>query len=81
MIVPIECEFRSISESVSARRIRCFHFSHRLLSHALWLVGHSGVIFDEELKDQPYPQRTALLRGKVLADYLRTLQEKQMTKP
>lgn len=34
-----------------------------------------GAVFDEELKDQPYPQRTVLLRATVLADYLRTLQE------
>jgi hypothetical protein len=35
-----------------------------------------GVVFDEELKDQPYTQYTGLLRAQVLADYLRSLQQK-----
>jgi mono/diheme cytochrome c family protein len=34
-----------------------------------------GVIFDEELKDQPYTQYTGLLRSQVLADYLRSIQQ------
>jgi mono/diheme cytochrome c family protein len=34
-----------------------------------------GVVFEEELKDQPYPQYTGLLRSRVLADYLRSLQQ------
>jgi hypothetical protein len=34
-----------------------------------------GVVFDEELKDQPYTQYTGLLRAQVLADYLRTIQQ------
>jgi hypothetical protein len=34
-----------------------------------------GVVFDAELKDQPYPQYTGLLRAQVLADYLRSLQQ------
>ncbi len=33
-----------------------------------------GIIFDEELKDEPYPRYTGLLRARVLANYLRTLQ-------
>jgi hypothetical protein len=35
-----------------------------------------GVIFEEELKDQSYAQYTGLLRSRVLADYLRSLQQK-----
>jgi mono/diheme cytochrome c family protein len=34
-----------------------------------------GVIFDEELKDQPYTGYTVLLRSQVLADYLRSIQQ------
>jgi hypothetical protein len=34
-----------------------------------------GVIFEEELKDRSYPQYTGLLRSRVLADYLRSLQQ------
>lgn len=34
-----------------------------------------GVVFDEELKDQPYTQYTGLLRAQVLADYLRSIQQ------
>ena len=33
-----------------------------------------GIIFDEKFKDEPYPRYTGLLRARVLADYLRTLQ-------
>lgn len=33
-----------------------------------------GVVFDQDLKDSPYPLRTRLLRGQVLADYLRDIQ-------
>jgi mono/diheme cytochrome c family protein len=35
-----------------------------------------GVIFDQELEEQPYRKYTVLLRAKVLADYLRSLQVK-----
>jgi len=34
-----------------------------------------GVVFEEELKDQPYTQYTGLLRSRVLADYLRSIQQ------
>ncbi len=34
-----------------------------------------GTVFEEELKDQPYSKYTALLRSRVLADYLKTLQQ------
>jgi hypothetical protein len=30
---------------------------------------------EEELKDQPYTQYTGLLRSRVLADYLRSIQQ------
>ena len=35
-----------------------------------------GVIFEEELKDQPYSGYTGLLHSRVLADYLRSIQQK-----
>jgi hypothetical protein len=34
-----------------------------------------GVIFEEELKDQSYPHYTGLLHARVLADYLRSIQQ------
>ena len=34
-----------------------------------------GAVFDEELKDDPYGSYTGLLRAKVLAEYLATLQQ------
>jgi hypothetical protein len=33
-------------------------------------------VFEEELKDARHPRRTALLKTLVIAEYLRTLQEK-----
>jgi mono/diheme cytochrome c family protein len=33
-----------------------------------------GVVFDEELKEEPFGTRVRLLRAQVLAEYLRTLQ-------
>lgn len=35
-----------------------------------------GDVFDAELAGQPYRQRQSLLRAQVLADYIRTLQER-----
>jgi len=34
-----------------------------------------GVVFEEELKDQSYTRYTGLLRSRVLADYLRSIQQ------
>ena len=34
-----------------------------------------GAVFEEELKDQPYPQYTGLLQSRMLADYLRSIQQ------
>ncbi len=34
-----------------------------------------GAVFEEELKEQPYPRYTSLLRSRVLMDYLRSLQQ------
>ena len=33
-----------------------------------------GVVFEEELKDQPYTRYTGALRSRILADYLRSIQ-------
>jgi mono/diheme cytochrome c family protein len=34
-----------------------------------------GAVFEDELKDQRYTQYSSLLRSRVLADYLKTLQQ------
>src|SRR5262245_22118940 len=35
-----------------------------------------GAIFEEGLKDQPYPQYTGLLQTRALVDYLRSIQQR-----
>jgi len=35
-----------------------------------------GIVFDQELRDQPHTGYTVLLRARVLSDYLRSIQEK-----
>jgi mono/diheme cytochrome c family protein len=35
-----------------------------------------GAVFDEELEDRAYTRYTGLLQSRLLADYLRSLQEK-----
>jgi hypothetical protein len=35
-----------------------------------------GIVFDQELRDEPHTRYTVLLRARVLSEYLRSIQEK-----
>jgi hypothetical protein len=44
---------------------------HGLRDMPVW-----GIVFDKELRDEPYTGYTVLLRARLLSEYLRSIQEK-----